>query len=111
MNEIADKSGFAKNDKPTSAPSARSTDEGSDGMGEGRRQLQQQQEHPKGHVRQAGLGAEGLEGVCIPSDLDPTDHRGTMTVSIDRGKFQDGKVKINKVADTVLKREDRWLGQ
>jgi branched-chain amino acid transport system substrate-binding protein len=54
---------------------------------------------------------KGLEGVCIPSTWTPTDHRGTMTVSINRGNLENGKVKIEKVADTVLKREDRWLGQ
>ena len=32
-------------------------------------------------------------------------------VSINRGNLENGKVKIEKVADTVLKREDRWLGQ
>ena len=46
-----------------------------------------------------------LQGVCIPSTWTPSDHRGTMTVSINRGNFQDGKVKIDKVADTVLKRD------
>jgi hypothetical protein len=34
-----------------------------------------------------------------------------MTVSINRGNFENGKAKVEKVADTVLKREDRWLGQ
>ena len=34
-----------------------------------------------------------------------------MTVSINRGNFVDGKAKIEKIAETKLAREDRWLGQ
>jgi branched-chain amino acid transport system substrate-binding protein len=54
---------------------------------------------------------KGLEGVCLPSTWTPTDHRGTMTVSINRGSYDNGQVKIEKLADTKLPREDRWLGQ
>ena len=54
---------------------------------------------------------KGLEGVCLPSTWTPTDHRGTMTVSINRGDYDNGQVKIQKLADTKLPREDRWLGQ
>ena len=68
-------------------------------------------ENDKGMYAKQDWVPKGLEGVCIPSTWTPTDHRGTMTVSINRGNFENGKVKIEKVADTVLKREDRWLGQ
>jgi len=34
-----------------------------------------------------------------------------MTVSINRGDFENGKAKIQKIAETKLDREDRWLGQ
>jgi hypothetical protein len=47
---------------------------------------------------------------CVPPSRTPTDHRGTMTVSINRGDFDNGQVKIEKLADTKLPREDRWLG-
>jgi branched-chain amino acid transport system substrate-binding protein len=47
----------------------------------------------------------------VPPSRTPTDHRGTMTVSINRGDFDNGQVKIEKLADTKLPREDRWLGQ
>ena len=68
-------------------------------------------ENDKGMYAKQDWVPKGLEGVCIPSTWTPTDHRGTMTVSINRGNLENGKVKIEKVADTVLKREDRWLGQ
>ena len=68
-------------------------------------------ENDKGMYAKQDWVPKGLEGVCIPSTWTPTDHRGTMTVSINRGNFENGKVKVEKVADTVLKREDRWLGQ
>ncbi len=54
---------------------------------------------------------KGLEGVCLPSTWTPSDHRGTMVVAINRGDFEDGNVKVEKIAETTLKREDRWLGQ
>jgi branched-chain amino acid transport system substrate-binding protein len=114
VRQIADKSGFAKNDKPTHhyvraicsvyyMKEAMEWAKANGGLsGENIR---------KGMYAKQDWVPKGLEGVCIPSTWTPTDHRGTMTVSINRGNFQDGKVKIDKVADTVLKREDRWLGQ
>src|SRR5882757_9626890 len=113
VRQIADKSGFAKNDKPTHhyvraicsvyyMKEAMEWAKANGGLsGENIR---------KGMYAKQDWVPKGLEGVCIPSTWTPTDHRGTMTVSINRGNFQDGKVKIDKVADTVLKREDRWLG-
>jgi branched-chain amino acid transport system substrate-binding protein len=47
----------------------------------------------------------------MPSTWTPSDHRGTMTVAINRGDFENGTVKVQKIADTTLAREDRWLGQ
>ena len=53
----------------------------------------------------------GLEGVCNPSTWTADDHRGTMTVSINRGSFKDGAVAIEKIADTTLERSDKYLGR
>jgi len=53
----------------------------------------------------------GLEGVCLPSTWTPQDHRGLMTVAINRGTYEDGEVKIERVAETTLPRREEWLGQ
>ncbi len=64
----------------------------------------------KGMYERQDWVPEGLEGVCQPSTWTPEDHRGTMTVSINKGSFIDGEVVIEKVADTTLERRDDWLG-
>ena len=114
VRQIADKSGFTKNDTPTHhyvrgvcsvyyMKEAMEWAKANGGItGENVR---------KGMYAKQDWVPKGLEGVCIPSTWTPTDHRGTMTVSINRGNFENGKAKVEKVADTVLKREDRWLGQ
>lgn len=53
----------------------------------------------------------GLEGVCLPSTWTETDHRGLMTVAINRGSFENGKINIERISETVLPRRDDWLGQ
>lgn len=53
----------------------------------------------------------GLEGVCLPSTWTAEDHRGLMTVAINRGSFANGEVKIERIAETTLERRDDWLGQ
>ena len=53
----------------------------------------------------------GLEGVCLPSTWTEDDHRGLMTVAINRGTYADGEVTIERIAETVLPRRDDWLGR
>jgi branched-chain amino acid transport system substrate-binding protein len=53
----------------------------------------------------------GLEGVCLPSTWTPEDHRGVMTVAINRGSFAGGEAKIERVAEETLERRPEWLGQ
>jgi branched-chain amino acid transport system substrate-binding protein len=53
----------------------------------------------------------GLEGVCLPSTWTKEDHRGLMTVEINRGSWVNGEAKIEKLADTTLERRADWLGQ
>ena len=53
----------------------------------------------------------GLEGVCLPSTWTPEDHRGLMTVAINRGDVIDGEVQIERIAETTLPRRDEWLGR
>lgn len=53
---------------------------------------------------------KGLEGVCLPSTWTSEDHRGTMTVFINKGDFVDGKAVITKLGETTLPRRDDWLG-
>lgn len=53
----------------------------------------------------------GLDGVCLPSTWTDTDHRGLMTVAINRGNVVDGEVQIERIAETVLPRRDEWLGR
>lgn len=53
----------------------------------------------------------GLEGVCQPSTWTKEDHRGVMTVAINSGTWDNGEVKIERVAETTLPRRDDWLGQ
>lgn len=53
----------------------------------------------------------GLEGVCMPSSWSEKDHRGLMTVAINQGKFVNGKVIIERIAESKLPRRDEWLGQ
>ena len=113
VRQIADKSGFAKNDKPTHhyVRAICSVYYMKEAM-EWRRPTADTGENiTKGMYAKQDWVPKGLEGVCIPSTWTPTDHRGTMTVSINRGNFQDGKVKIEKVAEIELPREDRWLGR
>jgi branched-chain amino acid transport system substrate-binding protein len=114
VRQIADKSGFAKSEKPThhyirgicsvyymkEAMEWAKANGGING-----------ENIKKGMYAKQDWVPKGLEGVCLPSTWTPTDHRGTMTVSINRGDFVDGKAKIEKIAETKLPREDRWLGQ
>jgi branched-chain amino acid transport system substrate-binding protein len=53
----------------------------------------------------------GLEGVCLPSTWTPEDHRGLLTVAVNRGSYENGEVKIERIAETTLPRRDDWLGQ
>lgn len=53
----------------------------------------------------------GLEGVCLPSTWTNEDHRGLLTVAINRGSYENGEVKIERIAETTLPRRDDWLGQ
>lgn len=53
----------------------------------------------------------GLEGVCQPSTWGAEDHRGVMTVAINHGTFENGEVKIERVAETTLERRPEWLGR
>lgn len=53
---------------------------------------------------------QGLEGVCLPSTWQETDHRGTMTVNVYRGVNRGGEVTISKVGSTTLPRREDWLG-
>ena len=52
----------------------------------------------------------GLEGVCLPSTWTAEDHRGLMTVAINRGSVTDDGVVIERVAETTLPRRDDWIG-
>lgn len=52
----------------------------------------------------------GLEGVCEPSTWTEKDHRGTTTVSVNKGSFIDGEVKIEKISTVDLPRRDDWIG-
>jgi hypothetical protein len=73
VRQIADKSGFAKNDTPTHhyvrGVCSVLLHEGSDGVGEGQR-WNHRREHQERHVRQAGLGAEGPRRRLHPVDVD-----------------------------------------
>ena len=114
VHQIAEKSGFSKSEKPThhyvrgvcSAYYMKEAMEWAKANGgiTGERIKQ-------GMYAKANWVPQGLEGVCLPSTWTPTDHRGTMVVAINRGDFENGTVKIEKLAETELKREDRWLGQ
>ncbi|MGF1623041.1 MAG: ABC transporter substrate-binding protein [Rhodomicrobiaceae bacterium] len=53
----------------------------------------------------------GLEGVCLPSTWTNEDHRGLLTVAVNRGSFENGEVTIERIAETTLPRRDDWLGQ
>ena len=52
----------------------------------------------------------GLEGVCSPSTWTPEDHRGLMTVNINKGAIVDGKAELSFVDSTTLERRAEWLG-
>ena len=54
---------------------------------------------------------EGLEGVCSPSVWTDQDHRGLMTVTINRGSYEGGEAVIETISQTELERRDDWLGQ
>lgn len=64
-----------------------------------------------GFYQKADWVPAGLEGVCLPSTWTQEDHRGLLTVAVNRGSFENGKVKIERVAETTLPRRDDWLGQ
>ncbi len=53
---------------------------------------------------------KGLDGVCIPANWQPDDHRGTTTVNVFMGNNNDGNVAVDKVAEVTLSRRDDWLG-
>ncbi|MEL6752065.1 MAG: ABC transporter substrate-binding protein, partial [Pseudomonadota bacterium] len=65
----------------------------------------------KGMYQKSDWVPAGMEGVCLPSTWTAEDHRGLMTVAINRGTFVDGKAKIERVTETTLPRRDDWLGQ
>lgn len=64
----------------------------------------------QGMYAKADWVPEGLEGVCVPSTWTPEDHRGTTTVSVNRGSAVDGKAQIEKIATVELPRRDDWIG-
>ena len=51
-------------------------------------------ENDKGIYAKQDWVPKGLEGVCIPSTRTPTHHRGTMTVSINRGTFENYPLSV-----------------
>ncbi|MGP1397834.1 MAG: ABC transporter substrate-binding protein [Inquilinaceae bacterium] len=66
---------------------------------------------------------EGLDGVCLPSNWTPEDHRGLMSVGIYRGRvggatdrgevsalMGDGTMALEKVGVIDLPRRPEWLG-
>lgn len=53
----------------------------------------------------------GLEGICVPSTWTAEDHRGQMTVFINKGTFVDGQAVIERVTEVTLPRRDDWLGR
>jgi branched-chain amino acid transport system substrate-binding protein len=53
---------------------------------------------------------QGLEGVCVPANWKPEDHRGTTTVNVFMGNNNGGAVDIKKVSQVTLSRRDDWLG-
>ncbi|MDF4804223.1 branched-chain amino acid ABC transporter substrate-binding protein, partial [Vibrio parahaemolyticus] len=53
---------------------------------------------------------KGLEGVCIPANWQPEDHRGTTTVNVFMGNNKGGAVDVKKVSQVTLSRRDDWLG-
>lgn len=53
----------------------------------------------------------GLEGVCMPSTWTDKDHRGVMTVNINKGNYVDGKAQLANIGQTTLERRADWLGQ
>ncbi|WP_207462641.1 ABC transporter substrate-binding protein [Azospirillum sp. SYSU D00513] len=64
----------------------------------------------------------GLEGVCVPSNWTPQDHRGTTTVNLYRAAVsgdtgagvaelvKSGTIKLEKVASVDVPRKPEWLG-
>ncbi|MHC8508857.1 MAG: ABC transporter substrate-binding protein [Rhodospirillales bacterium] len=64
----------------------------------------------KGMYARKNWTPKGLEGVCLPSTWTPEDHRGTLTVAINRGSFKNGKVMIERIAEITLPRRADWLG-
>lgn len=64
-----------------------------------------------GFYQKAEWVPAGLEGVCLPSTWTNEDHRGLLTVAVNRGSFENGEVTIERVAETTLPRRDDWLGQ
>lgn len=63
-----------------------------------------------GMYQKADWVPEGLEGVCMPSTWTPTDHRGTTTVSINKGSAVNGVADISHVTEVELDRRDDWIG-
>ncbi|EKA3119660.1 ABC transporter substrate-binding protein [Vibrio alginolyticus] len=53
---------------------------------------------------------QGLEGVCVPANWKPEDHRGTTTVNVFMGNNDGGAVDVKKVSQVTLSRRDDWLG-
>ncbi len=53
---------------------------------------------------------EGLEGICLPSTWKPDDHRGTTTVTVNRGSYTDDGVEIETIETVELPRRDDWIG-
>lgn len=53
---------------------------------------------------------QDLEGVCLPTTLTPTDHRGTTTVMLYRNDYNFGTVTQTKVYTTTIPLRPDWLG-
>ncbi len=52
----------------------------------------------------------GLEGVCLPSTWTDTDHRGTTTVKVYRGKVAGDVRGMEEIYIAQLERRPEWLG-
>ena len=117
VRQIADKSGFTKNDNadPPLRPRRllRLLHEGSDGVGEGQRWNHTAKNVRKGmHAKQDWV-PKGLEGVSHPVDVDPDRpprHQRRSRSTAVTSRTQQAK-RRGRSPSTVLKREDRWLGQ
>jgi len=64
----------------------------------------------KGMYARKNWVPKGLEGVCLPSTWTPEDHRGTTVVSVYKGNYNGGDIKIEPIATVELPRRADWVG-